>query len=69
MAHENVIEINGKQFVTVKALSQMLSLHKRTLQLWATQHRMPLIRIGNLMLFDLEDISRWLIKHKRHPAA
>jgi hypothetical protein len=32
MVRHDIIEINGKRFVTVSALSQMLRLHKRTVQ-------------------------------------
>jgi excisionase family DNA binding protein len=69
MVMHDIIEINGKRFVTVSALSQMLRLHKRTVQLWATEHTMPLIRVGNLMIFDLDDITEWLNEHKYKKAA
>lgn len=69
MVMHDIIEINGKRFVTVTALSQMLRLHKRTVQLWATAHAMPLIRVGNLMIFDLDDITEWLNEHKYKKAA
>ena len=59
--HNDIIDINGKRFVTVSALSQILRLHRRTIQLWATQHNLPLIRIGNLMIFDLDDLTNWLV--------
>ena len=68
MAREDVIKINGKSFVTVNALSHLLRRHKRTVQLWAKEHQIPLIRVGNLMLFDLDDITEWLHKHKYNPA-
>jgi excisionase family DNA binding protein len=62
--HNDIIDINGKRFVTVRALSQILRLHKRTIQLWAMEHKLPLIRVGNLMIFDLDDLTNWLIRQK-----
>ena len=64
MKVNEIIEINGKRFVTVAALSDLLGVNKRTIQLWATTQDMPLIRVGNLMIFDLADITDWLIRHK-----
>ena len=69
MTHNDIIEINGKRFVTVSVLSQILRLHKRTIQLWATEHNLPLIRIGNLMIFDLDDLASWLVRQKHKRAA
>jgi excisionase family DNA binding protein len=40
-------------------------LHKRTILMWATEHGMPVIAVGNMRLFDLADISDWLDNHKR----
>jgi excisionase family DNA binding protein len=67
--HNDIIDINGKRFVTVSALSQILRLHKRTIQLWATAHNLPLIRVGNLMIFDLDDLTNWLVQQKHKSAA
>src|SRR5436305_11242751 len=50
------IGINGKRFVTVGALAQMFGVHKRTIQLWAKARKLRLIRVGNLMIFELDDL-------------
>jgi excisionase family DNA binding protein len=60
----DIIDINGRRFVTVSALSQILRLHRRTIQLWTTEHNLPLIRIGNLMIFDLDDLTNWACSAK-----
>ena len=69
MTHNDIIEINGKRFVTVIALSQILRVHKRTIQLWAMDRNLPLIRVGNLMIFDLDDLTSWLVRQKHKRAA
>jgi excisionase family DNA binding protein len=63
-----IIEINGKRFVTVDTLSEIFRLNKRTIQHWAAEKDLPLIRVGNLMIFDLDDVTQWLMRHKRQRA-
>ena len=65
MTHNSIIEINGKRFVTVGALAEILKLHKRTIQLWARERNLPLIRVGNFMIFELDDLTNWL-RHQKH---
>jgi excisionase family DNA binding protein len=59
-----IIEISGRQFVNAATLAALLDLHKRTILIWATEHGMPVISVGNMRLFDLADISDWFNKHK-----
>jgi excisionase family DNA binding protein len=68
MTSDKTIEIAGRQFVTAATLADTLHLHKRTVLLWATDHGMPVIKVGNMRLFDLTDISDWLDSRKRLPA-
>jgi excisionase family DNA binding protein len=69
MVFDKTIEIAGRRFVTAGALAETLHLHKRTILIWAAEHEMPVISIGNMRLFDLADISDWLDRHKSKPAA
>ena len=64
LPNNNVIEIAGKRLITLNTFAKNFGLHVRTIQLWARQHEMPLIRIGNQMLLDLDDIPEWLSRHK-----
>jgi excisionase family DNA binding protein len=64
MQHD-IIEIAGRRFVTVGGLSELLKIHKRTIQLWAADRGIPLIRIGNLMIFDIDDVKSWLLQQKQ----
>ena len=64
MTQHDIIEIAGRRFVTVGGLSGLFKLHKRTIQLWAAERNIPLIRIGNLMIFDIDDVKSWLLQHK-----
>jgi excisionase family DNA binding protein len=60
----DTLEIAGRRFVTVNGLSALFKVHKRTIQVWAADRGIPLIRIGNLMIFDIDDVKRWLLQHK-----
>jgi excisionase family DNA binding protein len=64
MTQHDMIEIAGRRFVTVSGLSALFNVHKRTIQVWAADRGIPLIRIGNLMIFDIDDVKRWLLQHK-----
>jgi excisionase family DNA binding protein len=46
-----------------------MGLHIRTVQLWAKEHDMPVIRVGNQMLLDLDEVPEWLDQHKIKPEA
>ena len=65
MMLDETIEIAGRRFVTAATLADTLHLHKRTILIWAAEHGMPVIKIGNMRLFDLADVSDWLDRHKR----
>ena len=65
MTQHDIIEIAGRRFITVGGLSRLFQLHKRTIQLWAAERDIPLIRIGNLMIFDVDDVKIWVLQHKR----
>ena len=68
MTQYDVLKIAGRQFVTVSGLSALFKVHKRTIQVWAADRGIPLIRIGNLMIFDIDDVKRWLLGHKQKVA-
>ena len=57
---DNIIEIAERRFVTAATLADTLCIHKRTVLTWAEDHGMPVIKVGNMRLFDLADVSEWL---------
>jgi excisionase family DNA binding protein len=63
----NIIEIGGKRLITLNTFAKNMGLNVRTVQLWTKQHEMPVIRVGNQMLLDLDDIPAWLSRHKYNP--
>jgi excisionase family DNA binding protein len=69
MAKKDIIEIAGKRLIRLRTFAEDMGLHIRTVQLWAKEHDMPVIRVGNQMLLDLDDIPEWLNSHKHEPTA
>jgi excisionase family DNA binding protein len=69
MAKKDIIEIAGKRFIRLRTFAEDMGLHIRTVQLWAKEHDMPVIRVGNQMLLDLDDTPEWLDRHKNEPTA
>jgi excisionase family DNA binding protein len=65
------IESNSKhsviaeRYVDAKAISEYTSLPKGTIYEWAGQGKIPSIKIGRKVLFDLNDIDKMMESMKR----
>tara|TARA_B100000315_G_C14545335_1_gene572953 strand:+ start:1533 stop:1751 length:219 start_codon:yes stop_codon:yes gene_type:complete len=55
----------NKRYCSIKEVSEYTSLPATTLYEWASQGRMPSIKIGRRVLFDLKDIDGLMSKLKR----
>ncbi len=53
------------RYVNVKTISKYTSLAESTIYEWAAQGRMPSIKIGRRVLFDLNDIDILMASLKR----
>jgi len=53
-----------RRFIGISELSEYLGLPKGTLYTWAWQRRIPYLKIGKLLKFDIIEINQWL-KDKR----
>ena len=54
-----------KRYANIKEVSEYTSLPVKTLYEWASIGRIPSIKLGRRVLFDLEDIDRLLASLKR----
>ena len=54
----------SKRLVGIKDMADYLDISKATLYNWTFQKKIPYIKIGRLVKFDLQDINKWL-KDKR----
>lgn len=53
-----------RRFIGIEDLSKYLGLTKGTLYVWVCQRRIPYLKIGKLLKFDIIEIDQWL-KEKR----
>ncbi len=58
-------EVNRERYVDIKAASRYTSLRVKTLYEWSGTGRIPSIKIGRRILFDLHDIDRIMNSLKR----
>lgn len=56
---------NMKRFVNVKTVSEYTSLPVKTLYEWAGTGRIPSVKIGRRVLFDLQDVDKFMESLKR----
>ncbi len=54
-----------KRYVSIKELSEYTSLPVKTLYEWASTARIPSVKIGRRVLFDLHDIDKIMDSCKR----
>ena len=55
-----------KRYANIKEVSEYTSLPIKTLYDWAGQERIPSIKYGKRVLFDLEDIDKLMFSMKRN---
>ncbi|HBR17576.1 MAG TPA: hypothetical protein DD725_08235 [Deltaproteobacteria bacterium] len=60
-------EKNGKrnQLITVKELSEVLSVKESTLYQWAELGQIPSIKLNGSLRFDLSDVEKWIQSCKK----
>ncbi len=58
-------EVKAERYVSVKTVSTYTSLPVNTLYEWAGTGRIPSIKIGRRVLFDLKDIDKIMDSFKR----
>ncbi len=55
----------SKRYINIKELSQYTSLPVKTLYDWTSQGKIPSIKLGRRILFDLNDIDQLMNNLKR----
>ena len=55
-----------KRYANIKEVSEYTSLPVKTLYEWASQGRIPSLKLGRRVLFDLDDIDRLMMSLKRN---
>jgi len=52
-----------RRLITAKEASQFLSLSKETVYRMASMKKLPYLKIGDRVLFDVKALDRWIEKH------
>ena len=60
--------MNNKRYINAKQLSVYTSIPIKTIYEWSSTGRLPVIRIGRSLLYDLQDIERVMdsMKHNNN---
>ena len=66
MKNPNSSNTIDKRYINIKQLSKYTSIPIKTLYEWASIRKIPSIKIGRLLLFDLYDIDDIMSSLKRH---
>ena len=53
-----------KRFMDVKGMAEYLCVSESTIRSWVKHGKIPYMKIGKCVRFDLNDLYKWL-KHKR----
>lgn len=55
----------AKSLIDAKGLSEYLNISIETVYAWTSQKRIPFIKMGRIVRFDLHDIDKWLENKKQ----
>jgi len=53
-----------KRLLNISEAAEYLGVKKNTLYSWVNQRKIPYVKIGRLVKFDLRDIDKWIEKSK-----
>jgi excisionase family DNA binding protein len=56
----DVVEIAGHEYISAEALSKKFGVHRTTIQRWAKEQGLPIVRIGHTRIFELAKLAEWL---------
>jgi len=56
-----------KRFLNVEELAEYLGISTNTVYAWVCQRKIPYLKIGKLVKFDLTKIEQWLDKKTVKP--
>lgn len=59
-----LIEMEKKRFLSVKELAEYLGIKHPTIYSWVSMKRIPYVKMGGRVMFDLRDIEKWIQERK-----
>ena len=69
---QNMIDMNTtspiqRRLLTVKELSEYIGISQDTIYTQVSQRRVPYVKIGRLLKFDIKAIDEWITKNSVMP--
>ena len=56
-----------KRYLSIQEVAEYTGLGVTTLYRWSNEHKMPFHKIGRVKRFDVQEVDKWLSKHKQVP--
>ena len=56
--------MTGKRLLDIKEAAEFLNVSPNTLYSWVSQRRIPFVKLGRRVEFDLKDLEDWIEYHK-----
>ncbi len=56
--------ITRKRFLNIHELSDFLGICVNTIYSWVSQDKIPFVKVGHLLRFDVPKIEAWLAKRE-----
>ena len=58
-------KIMEKRLLNINELAEYIGVRKNTLYTFVCQRRIPFVKCGRLVKFDMRDIDKWIENHKQ----
>lgn len=56
--------MTGKRLLDIKEAAEFLNVSPNALYSWVSQRRIPFVKLGRRVEFDLKDLEDWIEYHK-----
>lgn len=53
-----------KRFLSVRKLAEYLGIKHQTIYSWVSMKKIPYVKMGRRVMFDLRDIEKWIQDRK-----
>ena len=54
----------ARRFINIKELAEYLGMSRGTLYVWVCHKKIPHLKIGGLVKFDMSDIEKWIRRRR-----
>jgi excisionase family DNA binding protein len=58
--YEDIVVVGDRAYMTAKKVADDLHITKTTIHSWVNSRQMPCFRIGQMYLFDPDELNTWI---------